>query len=384
MQTYSLKELCEWIQDLVESDLPDRYWVRAEIASMSVRGHCYMELIEKADNGILAAKVRATCWSNMYGLLSAYFTQETGESLHVGLQVLLEVSVEFHSVYGLSLNVWNIDPTYTIGDLAKQRQATINKLQLDGVMELQQALELPSLVRRIAVVSSSEAAGYGDFCDQLKNNRFGFDFQVQLYPAVMQGDTASRSIVNALSAIADQEEEWDVVVIIRGGGASTDLSCFDDYELANHCAQFPLPIVAGVGHTRDVSVVDMVVYSSVKTPTAAAEWLIDRVAVQVERVGGMQLRLQKAVQGKIARERNRVLVMEQRMINAVRRMVVREEGKLNLWRKTIDLHSPEHIFKMGYSLTTANGKIVRSSKDVREGDVVETYLQDGMIQSVVE
>ena len=384
MQTYSLKELCEWIQDVMESDLPDRYWVRAEIASMSVRGHCYMELIEKADNGILAAKVRATCWSNMYGLLSAYFTQETGESLHVGLQVLLEVSVEFHSVYGLSLNVWNIDPTYTIGDLAKQRQATINKLQLDGVMELQQALELPSLVRRIAVVSSSEAAGYGDFCDQLKNNRFGFDFQVQLYSAVMQGDTASRSIINALSAIAGQEEEWDVVVIIRGGGASTDLSCFDDYELASHCAQFPLPIVAGVGHTRDVSVVDMVVYSSVKTPTAAAEWLIDRVAVQVERVGEMQLRLRKAVQGKIARERNRVLVMEQRMINAVRRMVVREEGKLNLWRKTIDLHSPEHIFKMGYSLTTANGKIVRSSKDVHEGDVVETYLQDGMIQSVVE
>jgi exodeoxyribonuclease VII large subunit len=384
MQTYSLKELCEWIQDVMESDLPDRYWVRAEIASMSVRGHCYMELIEKADNGILAAKVRATCWSNMYGLLSAYFTQETGESLHVGLQVLLEVSVEFHSVYGLSLNVWNIDPTYTIGDLAKQRQATINKLQLDGVMELQQALELPSLVRRIAVVSSSEAAGYGDFCDQLKNNRFGFDFQVQLYSAVMQGDTASRSIINALSAIAGQEEEWDVVVIIRGGGASTDLSCFDDYELASHCAQFPLPIVAGVGHTRDVSVVDMVVYSSVKTPTAAAEWLIDRVAVQVERVGELQLRLQKAVQGKIARERNRVLVMEQRMINAVRRMVVREEGKLNLWRKTIDLHSPERIFKMGYSLTMAKGKIVRSSKDVHEGDVVETYLQDGMIQSVVE
>ena len=384
MQTYSLKELCERIQDVMESDLPDRYWVRAEIASMSVRGHCYMELIEKADNGILAAKVRATCWSNMYGLLSAYFTQETGESLHVGLQVLLEVSVEFHSVYGLSLNVWNIDPTYTIGDLAKQRQATINKLQLDGVMELQQALELPSLVRRIAVVSSSEAAGYGDFCDQLKNNRFGFDFQVQLYSAVMQGDTASRSIINALSAIAGQEEEWDVVVIIRGGGESTDLSCFDDYELASHCAQFPLPIVAGVGHTRDVSVVDMVVYSSVKTPTAAAEWLIDRVAVQVERVGELQLRLQKAVQGKIARERNRVLVMEQRMINAVRRMVVREEGKLNLWRKTIDLHSPERIFKMGYSLTMAKGKIVRSSKDVHEGDVVETYLQDGMIQSVVE
>lgn len=384
MHTYSLKELCDCIQEMLANDLPDRYWVRAEIASMSVRGHCYMELVEKADDGILSAKVRATCWSNMYSLLSAYFTQETGESLHVGLQVLVEVSVEFHSVYGLSLNIWNIDPTYTIGDLAKQRQATINQLKLDGVMELQQALELPSLVRRVAVVSSSEAAGYGDFCDQLKNNRFGFNFQVQLYPAVMQGDTASRSIINALSAIADQEEEWDVVVIIRGGGASTDLSCFDDYELASHCAQFPLPIVSGVGHTRDVSVVDLVVHHSVKTPTAAAEWLIDRVAVQIERVGEMQLRLQRAVEIKITRERSRMLVVEQRMINAIRHMVLREEGKLNVWRKTIDLHSPERIFKMGYSLTMSRGKVVRSNKDVHEGDVVETYLHDGMIQSVVE
>jgi exodeoxyribonuclease VII large subunit len=316
--------------------------------------------------------------------LSAYFTQETGESLHVGLQVLMEVSVEFHAVYGLSLNVWNIDPTYTLGDLAKQRQATINQLKQDGVMELQQMLVLPSLVRRVAVVSSADAAGYGDFCDQLKNNRYGFAFQVQLYTAVMQGDTAARSIIHALSAIAEQEEDWDVVVIIRGGGASTDLSCFDDYELASHCAQFPLPIVAGIGHTRDVSVVDMVVHCSVKTPTAAAEWLIDRVAIQVERIGEMQKRLQRVVQAKVAREKNRLVVLEQRIINAVRRMVVREEGKLNLWRKTIDLHSPERIYKMGYSLTMANGRIVRRREDVSPGDVVETYLQDGVIQSEVK
>jgi exodeoxyribonuclease VII large subunit len=297
---------------------------------------------------------------------------------------MLEVSVEFHAVYGLSLNVWNIDPTYTLGDLAKQRQATINQLKQDGVMELQQMLVLPSLVRRVAVVSSADAAGYGDFCDQLKNNRYGFAFQVQLYTAVMQGDTAARSIIHALSAIAEQEEDWDVVVIIRGGGASTDLSCFDDYELASHCAQFPLPIVAGIGHTRDVSVVDMVVHCSVKTPTAAAEWLIDRVAIQVERVGEMQKRLQRVVQAKVAREKNRLVVLEQRIVNAVRRMVVREEGKLNLWRKTIDLHSPERIYKMGYSLTMANGKIVRRREDVSPGDVVETYLQDGVIQSEVK
>ena len=384
MEKYSLKELCDWIQEIVENDLPNRYWVCAEIASMSVRGHCYMELVEKAENGILAAKVRATCWNNVYNLLSAYFVQETGQSLHVGLQVMLEVSVEFHAVYGLSLNVWNIDPTYTLGDLAKQRQATIQQLTEDGVMDLQKALQIPSLPRRVAVISSADAAGYGDFCDQLKHNRFGFKFHVQLYPAVVQGDTAARSVVQALNSIAALEEEWDVVVIIRGGGASTDMSCFDDYNLASHCAQFPLPIIAGIGHTRDVSVVDMVVHTSVKTPTAAAEWLIERVAEQVDRVGGLMLRLQRATQNAVSREKNRLLLYEQQIFNAVRGKAVRERSKLDLWMKTIELHSPERIFKMGYSLTMVNGKMVRSQSEVNEGDVLETHLHDGVIQSVVK
>lgn len=384
MEKYSLKELCDWIQEIVENDLPNRYWVCAEIASMSVRGHCYMELVEKAETGILAAKVRATCWSNVYHLLSAYFLQETGQSLHTGLQVMLEVSVEYHAVYGLSLNVWNIDPTYTLGDLAKQRQATIQQLTEDGVMDLQKALQIPSLPRRVAVISSADAAGYGDFCDQLKHNRFGFKFHVQLYPAVVQGDNAARSVVQALNSIAALEEEWDVVVIIRGGGASTDMSCFDDYNLASHCAQFPLPIIVGIGHTRDVSVVDMVVHTSVKTPTAAAEWLIERVAEQVERVGSLMLRLQRATQNAVSREKNRLLLYEQQIFNAVRGKAVRERGKLDLWMKTIELHSPERIFKMGYSLTMVNGKMVRSQSEVNEGDVLETHLHDGVIQSVVK
>ena len=384
MEKYSLKELCDWIQEIVENDLPNRYWVCAEIASMSVRGHCYMELVEKAENGILAAKVRATCWSNVYHLLSAYFLQETGQSLHTGLQVMLEVSVEYHAVYGLSLNVWNIDPTYTLGDLAKQRQATIQQLTEDGVMDLQKALQIPSLPRRVAVISSADAAGYGDFCDQLKHNRFGFKFHVQLYPAVVQGDNAARSVVKALNSIAALEEEWDVVVIIRGGGATTDMTCFDDYNLASHCAQFPLPIIAGIGHTRDVSVVDMVVHTSVKTPTAAAEWLIERVAEQVERVGSLMLRLQRATQNAVSREKNRLLLYEQQIFNAVRGKAVRERGKLDLWMKTIELHSPERIFKMGYSLTMVNGKMVRSQSEVNEGDVLETHLHDGVIQSVVK
>ena len=384
MEKYSLKELCDWIQEIVENDLPNHYWVCAEIASMSVRGHCYMELVEKSENGILAAKVRATCWSNVYHLLSAYFLQETGQSLHTGLQVMLEVSVEYHAVYGLSLNVWNIDPTYTLGDLAKQRQATIQQLTEDGVMDLQKALQIPSLPRRVAVISSADAAGYGDFCDQLKHNRFGLKFHVQLYPAVVQGDNAARSVVQALNSIAALEEEWDVVVIIRGGGASTDMSCFDDYNLASHCAQFPLPIIAGIGHTRDVSVVDMVVHTSVKTPTAAAEWLIERVAEQVERVGSLMLRLQRATQNAVSREKNRLLLYEQQIFNAVRGKAVRERGKLDLWMKTIELHSPERIFKMGYSLTMVNGKMVRSQSEVNEGDVLETHLHDGVIQSVVK
>ena len=384
MKTYSLKELCDWIEEVVENDLPERYWVRAEIASMSVRGHCYMELVEKGENGILSAKVRATCWNNVYTLLSAYFAQEAGESLHVGLQVLLEVSVEFHAVYGLSLNIWNIDPTYTLGDLAKQRQATLQQLTEDGVMELQKGLELPSLGRRIAVISSADAAGYGDFCDQLKNNRFGFSFQTQLYPAVMQGDNSAHSIIEALHSIAEQEEEWDVVVIIRGGGANTDLRYFDDYNLASHCAQFPLPIIAGIGHTRDISIADMGVKISVKTPTAAAEWLIERVAEQVEKVGGLVLRLQRAAMGAVNKEKNRLSLYQQRLKGAIRGAVLREQGKLGLWQKTIELHSPERIFKMGYSLTTVNGKVINNQADVKAGDLLETHLQTGVIQSIVK
>jgi exodeoxyribonuclease VII large subunit len=236
----------------------------------------------------------------------------------------------------------------------------------------------------VAVVSSGDAAGYEDFCNQLMRNRFGFTFFTKLYPAVMQGDTAARSIISALSAIALDAEEWDVVAIIRGGGASTDLGCFDDYILASHCAQFPLPIIAGIGHTRDVSVVDMVVNASVKTPTAAAEWLIEHVAVQVERVGELMARLQRATQRSINRQKNKMALYHQRLGSAVKRAMMQEHGKMALWQKTIELHSPERIFKMGYSLTTVNGNVVRKKEDVLVGEVLETHLRDGVIRSVVE
>ena len=384
MKQYSLSELCAEIQEVVENDLLERYWVRAEIASLSARGHCYMELVEKADDNMLAAKVRATCWSNVYSLLSAYFIQETGQALRVGMQVLVEVSVAFHPVYGLSLNVWNIDPTYTQGDLAKQRQATIRRLTEDGVMELQQRLEFPTLIRKVAVISAADAAGYGDFCDQLQNNRFGVKFEVELFAAVMQGDHAPKSIIKALNEIVSEEEKWDIVVIIRGGGATTDLGCFDDYELASHCAQFPLPILSGIGHTRDMSIVDMVAHTSVKTPTAAAEWLIERVAEQVEMIRQLALRLQRATQHAVVQENNKLQAYMQRMSHAAQRLLMQEQNRLQMWTKTIELHSPERIFKMGYSLTMVNGKPVMRKEDVKEGDVLKTYLQDGVVESVVK
>ena len=384
MKQYTLSELCQAIEQVLQFELGDTYWVRAEIASLTERGHCYMELVEKAKNNTVAAKVRATCWQQVYHLLSAYFATETGQTLSVGMQVLLQVEVSFHSVYGLSLNVVGIDPTFTLGDLARQRQLTIQRLQEDGVMDLQRALTIPSLPRRIAVISAADAAGYGDFCHQLLSNSSGFLFRTQLFPAVMQGDQSPASIIAALEQIAYQVEQYDVVVIVRGGGATTDLRNFDDYSLAFHCANFPLPIIAGIGHTRDVSVVDMVVHTSVKTPTAAAEWLITAMQEQADRLAELQLRLQRIAQHAIRKQQNQLDNLWQSLRFATQRRLHRQRTQLEFWEKTIALHSPERIYRMGYSLTMVNGKIVKSINDVKAGEQLLTHTADGVIQSEVK
>ena len=384
MKQYTLSELCQAIEQVLQFELGDTYWVRAEIASLTERGHCYMELVEKAKNNTVAAKLRATCWQQVYHLLSAYFATETGQTLSVGMQVLLQVEVSFHSVYGLSLNVVGIDPTFTLGDLARQRQLTILRLQEDGVMDLQRALTIPSLPRRIAVISAADAAGYGDFCHQLLSNSSDFLFRTQLFPAVMQGDQSPASIIAALEQIAYQVEQYDVVVIVRGGGATTDLRNFDNYSLAFHCANFPLPIIAGIGHTRDVSVVDMVVHTSVKTPTAAAEWLISAMQEQADRLAELQLRLQRIAQHAIRKQQNQLDTLWQSLRFATQRRLHRQRTQLELWAKTIALHSPERIYRMGYTLTTVNGKIVRSIHDVQAGEQLLTHTADGVIQSEVK
>lgn len=384
MKQYSLSELCDCIDDALTTELNSTYWVRAEIASLSVRGHCYMEVVEKANNHSIAAKMRATCWQHTYNLLAPYFEAETGQALSVGMQVLLEVEVSFHAVYGMSLNIVGIDPRFTIGDLAKQRQATIQQLKNDGVMDMQRNLPLPSLLKRIAVISSNDAAGYGDFCHQLKNNNNGLHFHVQLFPALMQGEQSPVSIIQSLQQIADDMNSWDLVVIVRGGGATTDLRNFDNYELASHCAQFPLPIIAGIGHTRDISIVDMVVHTSVKTPTAAAEWIVGRMVGQAERINELNERLKNAVKQSIFRQQQRLGNLLQSLRFITQQRLYKQRTQLDVWQKTIQIHSPERIYRMGYSLTTMNGKVVKSIHDVKKGQYIQTHTADGTIESIVD
>lgn len=384
MKQYSLSELCQNIEEVLAEEFASTYWVRAEVASLSVRGHCYMELVEKASTKNIAAKVRATCWQQIYGILSPYFEAETGQKLSVGMQVLLEVEVSFHAVYGLSLNIVGIDPTFTLGDMARQRQETIQRLKDDGVMDMQSSLEIPSLPRRIAVISSADAAGYGDFCHQLENNSGGFQFRTQLFAAIMQGEQSAKSIIQSLQQIADEIDKWDIVVIVRGGGASTDLRNFDDYELASHCAQFPLPIIAGIGHTRDISIVDVVVHSSVKTPTAAAEWLINAMQQQADRIAELYTRLQRAIQHTINQQHIRIEQLQQALQFTSKKHLYQLRSQLEMWQKTIELHSPERIYRMGYSLTTVDGKVVKSIHDVKAGQQLQTHTADGTITSVVE
>ena len=384
MNSLSLSELCAQLDECIQQGLPGTYWVRAEIAQLSEKGHCYLELIEKADRGMFAAKMRATCWSNKWQLISAYFQQETGKRPEPGMQVMVEVSVEFHPVYGLSLNIQNIDPSFTLGDMARQRQLTLQQLEKDGVLDMNKSLPLPAVIRRVAVISAEGAAGYGDFCHQLINNAYHLRFSTELFPAVMQGDQAVRSILSALDAVAENADDFDCVAIIRGGGATTDLTCFDSYDIASHCAQFPLPVLSGIGHTRDVSVVDMVVFQALKTPTAVAEMLIDHNAQQLVRIDELGQRLSRIAVQMVAVRRQQIEQLRLTLQYTISRTLQIERNKLQMFDQAIRLHSPEQIFKKGYSLTLCDGKPVRRASDIPVGTTITTVLSDGELTSVTQ
>ena len=300
------------------------------------------------------------------------------------MQVLVEVSVEFHPVYGLSLNIQNIDPSFTLGDMARQRQLTLQQLEKDGVLDMNKSLALPAVIRRVAVISAEGAAGYGDFCHQLINNAYHLRFSTELFPAVMQGDQAVRSILSALDAVAENADDFDCVAIIRGGGATTDLTCFDSYDLASHCAQFPLPVLSGIGHTRDVSVVDMVVFQALKTPTAVAEMLIDHNAQQLVRSDELGQRLSRIAVQMVAVRRQQIEQLRLTLQYTISRTLQTERNKLQMFDQAIRLHSPEQIFKKGYSLTLCDGKPVRRASDIPVGTTITTVLSDGELTSVTQ
>ncbi len=383
----SLSGLNRMVRAAIEEQLPLRYWVTGELSEVRATsvGHCYIELIERDEaTGEISAKARGTIWSRVYSLLRPYFLEQTGRDFSVGLKVLLQVSVNFHEVYGFSLDVCDLEPAYTIGDMARQRMLIVQRLTDEGVINLNKELPFPLLPKRVAVISSASAAGYGDFCDQLNSNLYGFNFKVALFQSPMQGSKVEEGIISALDAIARDADEWDVVVIIRGGGATSDLSCFDTYDLANNCAQFPLPIVTGIGHQRDDTLLDIVAHTRVKTPTAAAELLIHTMLVQADKIAGFCRVIPDAVSRRIADERRRVDMLVQRLPVSVAMMLQQQRHRLDIWEQQLQASSPDRILAKGYTLTLCDGRIVRSAAQLSAGQELTTRFADGEVTSIVK
>ena len=305
----SLTELQLIIRDSLYMALPDVYWVIAEISEIKENsaGHCYLELIEKQpDEKNVRSRIKAIIWSNRYRFLKAFFENITGESLREGLKILVKTKVEYHELYGLSLIISDIDPVFNIGELAMKRQLVIKKLEEEGVFSMNKELPFPAFPQRVAVISSKNAAGYSDFINQLKNNSFGYSFYTALIETSLQGTETEKSVISALDRIANHVDLFDLVVIIRGGGSQTDLSWFDNYNIAYHVTQFPLPVITGIGHDKDVSVTDMVANRSLKTPTAVADFLVDSVAASENYIVEMSTGIIDGSRIIIEKNRNRI------------------------------------------------------------------------------
>ena len=374
------------VRDAIEMQLPDEYWVEAELSECRERGgHCYMELIEKDEQtNTPVARASAKCWRQTWQVLQPHFERVTGQPLHAGLKVLLRVYAQYHEAYGFSWIVTDIDPTYTIGDMARKRQEIIRQLKEEGVFDLQRELRIPLFAQRIAVISAAGAAGYGDFCRQLEDNEYGFRFEVTLFPAIMQGEQVEKSIIAALNNIyAQGQKSYDCVVIIRGGGATADLSGFDTLALAENVAQFPLPIITGIGHDRDESIIDMVSNTRVKTPTAAAALLIDNLRQVWERLNLAQQRISMA--GHIIIDaRHRIEMLQQQLAMAIERLMTNQKHRLSQIELLLQSYDPQLLLRRGYSITLHHGRAVRDPQQLQAGDEIETRVEKGKITSIVK
>lgn len=399
-QHITLRELQRRVKSVLEGQFALPVWVSAEISDLKVNysGHCYLELVEKGgDNGVPTAQARAVIWRSHYPRIAGYFEAETGQRLAPGLKILAKVLVSYHELYGFSLQITDIDPSFTLGDLERQRQLTIAQLQQDGVWEMNREVAMPIVVQRVAIVSSAQAAGYQDFRKELEKSSYRFD--VELFDAFMQGEAAEESIIGALCRVADRMEEFDAVVIIRGGGSRSDLNCFNAYRLCSHVAQFPLPVLTGIGHDKDTSVADMVAHKALKTPTAVAGWLVERMSNVEGWLDGAALqlhdgvlRLTRAQQLRLEEFtgdlrhlpagllRRRALELESRneaFRQAVGEFLRQQRQRLDTSEKLAESRSPRHILRMGFAVVRSHGEAIRSVGQVTAGERLEVEIADG-------
>lgn len=410
VQHITLSELQRYIKQALEGALPLPVWVVAEVSELKVNysGHCYMELVEKSEPArggtpIPRAQARAVIWRQQYAMLSAYFEAETGSRLAAGMKILAKVLVSYHELYGLSLQITDLDASYTLGEVERQKQMTIAQLQADGVWDMNREQELPLLTQRVAIVSSAAAAGYRDFCNELQQG--GYAFRTTLFDAVVQGQAAEESICAALAAVAERQEEFDVVVIIRGGGSASDLSCFNSYRLCSDVAQFPLPVVTGIGHDKDTSVADMVAHTPLKTPTAVAAWLTERMArlegwltdaamhlseLAVKATQREQLRLERMA-GEVARlggaycerARSRMAMLGEQLRSEVARFIERRAMFLQVAESSVEARAPEKILRLGFAVVRCDGQAVTRAEGLA-GREVEIQLAEGYIKAEVK
>lgn len=429
-RTLSLGELCRMIQSTVASNMAlQNVWVVGETSDLRMSGgHCYLELLEKDARGGIVARVRANIWASLWPRLSEYFRQQTGSPLASGMKVLVRVSASYHPSYGISLTVSSIDPGYTMGDAVRRRNEILARLKAEGLLELNRTVEWPRPALKVAVVSAAGAAGYGDFINQLYSNQQRIRFEVKLFPAVLQGERTVPSVMAALEAIAADPEGWDCVVLIRGGGATSDLAAFDDYDLACHIANFPMPVIVGIGHERDITVLDYVANMRVKTPTAAAEWLIGRASAELDLLERMVGDIYRCVSERISGNRQQLSYLSAYIPGLVNSAISRQKAALDrasisvassgprlimparvhlgnlatMLAKAVQTRieaarialdakvglvealSPEQVLARGFSLTrTADGRTVTDAESLSAGDEIVTLLSRGSVRSRV-
>ncbi len=423
--SYSLYELTNQVSQTISKNFNSTYWIHAEICDVRVNassGHCYLEFIDKhPDTGKLIAKARGSIWANTFRLLKPYFEQETGRAFASGLKVLVNVSVEFHELYGFNLTVIDIDPSYTLGDMIRRRQEIIHRLKEEGVFVLNKELPLPELIQRLAIITSPTAAGFEDFMNHLLHNPKGYPFYIKLFPALMQGESTEKSIIAALDRIYKHMELFDTVVIIRGGGSTSDLNSFDSYLLAANCAQFPLPILTGIGHERDDTIVDLVAHTRLKTPTAVAAFLLERMDYTAGELTSLQQKLVRETNNILLTQHNLLQLLTTRFPERIQKRIEQGRSKLNrigvklpsttaslmtkqdkcieqikehiytavtlrknheerflqLTMQYISMSSPEYVLKRGYSMTLKDGRIIKFTSEVEKGDRLLIRWIDG-------